>query len=536
MEGNLLRPAAMNLVQLLSDRAVAHPDRVALIDRLPGRSRRTTYGQLERASQQLAQQLQQRGLQPGDGVLLLQPVAAELYAAIAAILRLGLVGIVLDPAANLAANLAQFPPRALLASRRALLLRWRYPILRQIPHVILTDDPYAGIDAAPPTAPLHGCTPETPALVAFTSGSTGRPKAMLRTHGLLLAQYEALKPVLQFREGAVEATALPLFVLPNLAAGLTVLLPPVNWRAPSRTRPRAAIAALRQHQASRLLAAPALLQRLTDWSLARGLVLPELRHIFLGGAPVLPKLIAELQQWAPRAAITAVYGSTEAEPIACLSHHRIAPADLAQIRAGGGLPAGQPVADIQVQILNPRANYATLLTPADFAACAQPVGQAGEIAVSGAHVLPSYLDPADNARIKLQVGDRLWHRTGDAGYLDRAGRLWLLGRCRGCVRDRHGDLYPLAVEAIANNYPGVRRSALVSLAGERALLLELSAPVELTALRQAIAPFQIHRLECCRRLPVDRRHNAKLDYTALERWLARRRRGTHCRHRKTGIR
>ncbi|NJO20894.1 MAG: AMP-binding protein [Spirulinaceae cyanobacterium RM2_2_10] len=388
----------------------------------------------------------------------------------------------------------------------------RRPLADRFPHVLKCSRPAT---TRPPLPPPSSPSP---------SGSTARPKAMLRTHGLLLAQHQALKPVLQFRAGAIEATALPLFVLPNLAAGLTVLLPPVNWRSPGQTHAQPVINALRQHRAERLLAAPALLQRLTDWSLARGVSLPDLRHIFLGGAPVLPALVAQLQQLAPAAEITAVYGSTEAEPIASLRHTAITATDLARVQAGGGLPAGQPVAAINLRILQPQVDdSARSLSPAAFAAATQPISQVGEIIVSGAHVLSSYLDPADNARCKLRVGETLWHRTGDAGYLDTQGRLWLLGRCRGRVQDGAGTIYPLAVEAIANNYPGVRRSALVSLSGERTLLIELAAPTNLEPLRQAITPLGVHRLERCRRLPVDRRHNAKLDYAVLERWLARRR-------------
>ncbi|NJO20893.1 MAG: hypothetical protein HC838_13815 [Spirulinaceae cyanobacterium RM2_2_10] len=72
-------------------------------------------------------------------MLILQPVTADLYVVIAAVLRLGLIGIFLDPAANLAANLQQFPPRALIASRKVALWRWRYPPLRSLPLGAIAD-------------------------------------------------------------------------------------------------------------------------------------------------------------------------------------------------------------------------------------------------------------------------------------------------------------------------------------------------------------------------------------------------------------
>ena len=486
----------MNLVTLLSDRAARHPDRVALIDAPAGRWRATTYQQLEQASQRLAAYLHQQGLQPGAIVLLWPPFTADLYVAIAALLSLGLIGLVAKPGRDLAAQLNRYPPQAWICRPGARALRWRYPALRQIPCQLTVGPGWPGAIASPgcraKAAPRFAAQADTLAFITFTSGSTGPPKDCRRSHGLLWAQYQALEPVLQFPEGALEATALPLFVLPNLAAGLTVLLPPVNLAAPARSDPQRVLAALQDHRASRLLAAPGLLQVLATWALDHGRSLPHLRQIFLGGAPVLPSLLAQWQQIAPTATLTAVYGATEAEPIASLRHDQISPADLARVQAGGGLPAGQPVAAIQLRLLPPPP----AMTPV-------PAGQPGEIAVRGPHVLGR---------------EGGWHRTGDVGYLDAQGRLWLLGPWQGRV----GELYPLAVEAIANNYPGVRRSALVSGPEGPVLLVERAGPVRWAALAQALAPLGAIRLQGCRRLPVDRRHNAKLDYGALARRTHRR--------------
>ncbi|MDA0679819.1 MAG: AMP-binding protein, partial [Proteobacteria bacterium] len=60
-------------------------------------------------------------------------------------------------------------------------------------------------------------------------------------------------------------------------------------------------------------------------------------------------------------------------------------------------------------------------------------GGIGEIVVTGKHVLRGYADAARNRATKIEVDGTIWHRTGDAGYFDQAGRLWLVGRCSAAI-------------------------------------------------------------------------------------------------------
>jgi acyl-CoA synthetase (AMP-forming)/AMP-acid ligase II len=142
--------------------------------------------------------------------------------------------------------------------------------------------------------------------------------------------------------------------------------------------------------------------------------------------------------------------------------------------------------------------------------------------VSGEHVLPGYLHGIGDEETKFRVDGSVWHRTGDAGYLDERGRLWLLGRCVARIRDARGDLYPFAAETAVYQDPRVRRAAMLAHDGKRVLALEFyetPAPASLDAVRATLAWTRLDEVRLCRHIPVDKRHNAKIDYPALHRLL-----------------
>src|SRR5262249_36410595 len=116
----------MNLAHALLDQVRQRPDATAIIDPWRGRSRLTTFAQLDESAARAARLLTERGLRPGDAVLVFHPMSAELYVALLAIFRLRLVAMFLDPGAgreHIQRCCALHPPRALIASPKAHLLR-----------------------------------------------------------------------------------------------------------------------------------------------------------------------------------------------------------------------------------------------------------------------------------------------------------------------------------------------------------------------------------------------------------------------------
>jgi len=516
----------MNIAEILSEQALVRPDSIAIIDG-QGTRRTISFAELDTASARAASFLRERGVKAGDAVLVFQPMSQELYIALIALFRLGCIATFLDPSAgrrHIDACCSLHPPSALIASSKAHLLRFVSPALRRIPLKFSIGWPVPGASTwrqsmqAEPLEKIESVVAGAPALLTFTSGSTGQPKAALRSHGFLLAQHQALASTLALKPGSLDLTTLPIFLLSNLASGVTSLIPNADLRRPGSIDGAVLSSQIAKEKPASIGASPALFERLVAVP-GQSLVF---QKIFTGGAPVFPRLLSQLQTLSPEAEITAVYGSTEAEPIAHVAFHDIGAKDIEKMQNGGGLLAGKPVDCIQLRILPDK--WGQRIGPFDvndFDAASLPPESVGEIVVSGAHVLPGYLNGQGDEETKFEVDGTRWHRTGDAGYMDRQGRLWLMGRCAARIEDEHGTLYPFAVECAAMEQPGIQRTALVQRNGKRLLVVEMKEGIEVQreALIQALAWARIAEIEVLRRIPVDKRHNAKIDYPALHRLM-----------------
>ena len=516
----------MNILKIMGIHAEAHPSATALID--PRRRHPISFMELERDSARAAGLLWREGLRPGDTVLVFLPMSADLYVALLAIFRLKLVAMFVDPFAGrvyLERCCALQPPKALIASSKGHLLRFASSALRRIPRKFAVGWPVPGAISwsrwrhAVPRDVLD-CAPDTPALVTFTSGSTAQPKAAVRTHGFLLAQHQALRQALTSVPGQVIMATLPIFVLSQLASGVTSVIPDADLRFPEMVQPQRVISQVETFGVTTIVASPAYLERLAEHCARQHLTLPGLKGIYCGGGPVFPRLAKQLHQIAPAAEVVVVYGSTEAEPIACIGLADVKPDDLEGTSSGRGLLVGTPVEAIQLRILPdlwriPIGPY----NEAEFAALALPPGQIGEIVVQGKHVLSSYLHGESDGEIKFRVENSIWHRTGDAGCLDARGHLWLLGRCAACVDDRRGCLYPLAVEGAVSSHPAVRRVAFFCHLGRRILAIETRDQRAdgslVNDLKRQLAWAHIDEVRVIGRIPTDKRHNAKIDYAGL---------------------
>ncbi len=523
-----------NIAARLELKARDHPSRVAIVDRhrtwLGGRRQSVTFSELADRVAGVAAGLMERGVTRGDRVLLFVPMSLDLYVALLAVLHVGAEAVFVDAWAGRAridAAIAAAAPRAWIGNPRAQLLRFISRAVRNIPISIVVGGIWSlrRLERKMSSHSAAEVAPEATALVTFTTGSTGRPKAAARSHAFLWAQHLALAAHLRLDEHDVDMPTLPVFVLNNLAMGVTSVIPDFSPARPADIDPHVILASMREEGVTTLVASPAFCDVLCTHVLGAGSTLP-LRRLFTGGAPVLPPLVRALARAMPADAgsrAEVIYGSTEAEPVSGIDVVTM----LAFLNGPGGatrpagLCVGRPVEHIAVKIINPQDGPVELDA---FGWDAHEVidGETGEIVVAGDHVLTGYLNnPAADRINKIRDGNRVWHRTGDGGYRDAEGLLWLTGRVQQRVVRAGTVWWPLEAELRAFQLAGVRHAAYLALptSGRAVLCVEAPGAMDRNAaehsLRQLLDPWPVDAVVFLSAIPRDPRHRSKTDFAAL---------------------
>lgn len=514
-----------NVAALLRAAATNRGDAPALVD--AGGRPRWTFAGLVGAAARLAGALQANGLRPADRVALLVREPGGFVLAAAAVLWAGGAVVVpprtRSPRESLRAA-ASLAPRAVIAGYLEWALAAAVPELRRAPvRFLAVPEPLArlvgtrSVAGALAAAPIEvvDVLPDDPALVSFTTGSTGSPKPVLRTHGVLRAQHQALVGLRRPLPGAVDLAGLPLLVLHNLASGVTSVAPPRGRPAHGASLRRD----VRRLSVSTVAGFPALLEALVAGA-APG-ELPQVRAIQIGGAPVPADLLHRLRSAAPNAAIDVVYGATEAEPIAAISAEASCARDRRR-RAGEGLCVGRPVAGVEVRI-----------APLPLGPDAEPPEPPGRVAPGPSGPVDVSAGPTLNAGRILVRGARVasggaWLDTGDTGWLDAGGRLWLMGRRANVLRAAGGWLFPAQIEPVVEALDWVGAAALVNAAGTSGggrAIVACEARARGSAAQRRRWQRELEALAESRgwpvgalvlpRLPRDARSGSKIDYPRL---------------------
>ncbi len=502
-----------------------------------------TYGDIGARVRGLMTGLARAGIGAGDRIIVLVPPGPELFTLVIALFGVGATAVLIDAGMSkprIVQAMASAGARGIVSVGK-LLARW--PLLPPLWRVRRWSLDSHGRGVAPfsdlmvelapgasgEPSPALPRRPDDEGLITFTSGSTGRPKGADRTQGILLAQHHALAAHVPRRPDAVDMPCFPVVALHNLCLGITTVMPPCDLRAPASADGALVLRHARKWGVTSIAGAPAFMARLAEAGAGPGGErVPTLERYEVGGAPVTRALCAALAAGLPGAHGHVIYGSTEAEPIGGI--------EMAELLAtpGQGFLVGRPDPACAVELVSlpPEAGGSAgqggpRPLPEGLARYRVAPGQPGEVIVSGAHVNRRYVgNPGANRENKLEVGGTIWHRTGDVGHLDGQGRLWLTGRVSDLVAHAGRTLHPLIIEAALDAAPGVRRSALVAHPrapeGEVALELDGAASTDatLTAARAALAAHDLRLpIRVVATIPVDGRHNSKIDRPTLRRSL-----------------
>jgi acyl-CoA synthetase (AMP-forming)/AMP-acid ligase II len=509
--------------------------------------RSCTYSELDELSNRYARGLQSVGIGRGVRTALMVPPGLDFFALFFALFKTGAVPVLVDPGIglkHLRACLAEAAPKAFIGVGRAQLarrlLRWSPETIERTvtvgsrwPGLTARELLRRGESAAGPV--LEATRPDEMAAILFTSGSTGLPKGVVYRHRHFTAQVDMLRTAFDIRPGEVSLPTFPPFALFDPALGMTSVIPHMDPTRPAKANPALLVQAIERFGVTNVFGSPALARVLGDYAAEREITLPSVRRVISAGAAVPLDVIRTLERALPDgAAVYTPYGATECLPVSNLSSRDITPEIERATLEGAGICVGRPVPLNRVGIIpvndrpEPHLDQGRLL----------PAGSRGEIVVHGPTATDQYWRRKKQTRLAKTVDleGNIWHRMGDIGYLDDAGRLWYCGRKSQRVQVDDEILFPDALEAIFNAHPGVRRSALVGVPGPEStravLCVELAGRArkrdrariraELLGMAQQHPPARaIGTVLFHRAFPVDIRHNAKIGREKLAAWAAR---------------
>jgi acyl-CoA synthetase (AMP-forming)/AMP-acid ligase II len=535
-----------NIARHLSVMAARQPDQPAV--KIPrGRTAdgridylTLTFRELDAEVAAWAGRLQHNGVRQGDRVLVLVRQGLPLIAAAFALFRLGAVPVIIDPGMgrkHFLACVARSRPRVLLGIPLAQVMSHVFRSAFATVEVRVWASGSAtsriGASSQPPALSSQPVSSEAADLAAilFTSGSTGAPKGVCYEHGMFEAQIRLVRDAYGIQPGEIDLPMLPIFALFNPALGLTTVVPEINPSRPAEVDPAKIVRAIQQENVTTSFGSPTLWRKIFDHCLAHNLTLPSLRRVLCAGAAVPASLWRDAPRVLTQGRLHSPYGATEALPIATVSSAEATGDLMAGSLVGRALPRNR----VKIIALH-EGPIATLEKTRELSR-----GEIGEIIVTGPTVtktydaLPEATALAKIAGVQPDGSPTIWHRMGDAGYLDVGGTLWFCGRIAERVITPKGDMHTEPCEQVFRRHPAVARCALIGL-GERgwqepAIVVQLQpgqteAPATLAAEFRVLARQHPHTAAIQRfffhpSLPVDVRHNAKIHRLTLAAWAAR---------------
>ncbi|MFO6422177.1 fatty acid CoA ligase family protein [Motilimonas sp. KMU-193] len=540
---------AVNIANHLTTMANQHPDKLAIAIQqhsLFGKVAHYTelnFAQLEAEADLCAWALHQHGVQSGDKVVLMVTPSVDFFALTFALFRLGAIPVFVDPGMgikNLKQCFAEAAPDVFIGIDKAHIARLLFGWGRASIRINITVGQLgfcAKLARLKAKVSATSCFPaavaasKQMAAILFTSGSTGIPKGVVYSHCMFNAQIDALRQDYGISPGERDLATFPLFALFGPALGMASIIPDMDASQPIKANPNYIFAAIERYHCSNLFANPALMEVLGQAGQKQNVRLTSLKRVISAGAPATPASIARFETLLNDSTqVWTSYGATESLPVSKIGSHELLRDTQVITDQGGGICVGYLVGDLKVRIIAITDEVIQTMSQA------QPLatGQIGEICVQGPVVSESYYQRVGaTALAKIADGKGgFYHRMGDVGYLDDAGRLWMCGRKSHRVTLQNTELYTLSCERIFNLHPDVNRTALVTVkvAGIRKayLCVELNPAAQVNQdelfmqLKQLgeqykhtseVEGFLVHP-----KFPVDVRHNAKIFREKLTVW------------------
>ena len=374
-------------------------------------TRSLTYQDLIDHSRRGAAGLAALRVQRGQVVALHMPNVPEFAAALLAVFRAGAAALPCSPLATqdeLAAQLSLTRASVVITTSTLESLARAAAERTSVKHVICSLPAHRG---NAPGQPRIRAT--DPAIIALSSGTTGPPKGAVLTHGGIVSNLRLAAQALPLDTNDVLLALAPFahvmglcgLLLRGMAAGATVVTMP-------RFAPEEFLHALSRHRVTQTIVPPSIIDFLATSPAVDRHDLSALRVLYVGGAGATAEVECACADRLG-CVVAQGYGMTEGGPMIAVNPI----VDKNRVRYGS---AGLPLGGVQIRIVDPEDG--TVLG----------VGATGEIHVSSPALMAGYLnDPESTA---LTIDDAGWLHTGDLGYLDSDGYLWIIDRLKDLLK------------------------------------------------------------------------------------------------------
>lgn len=517
----------MNLYDRFEQNVHIHPHKPAFIYFDRHKWMTLTYQDIFDKTQRFIRGLEAGHYTPGITAALLTPPSADFFPFALALLKLGIVPILLEPALGIKKIreiYAESKPDIFVGNTLTHTLRIIFGWGRDSVKHNLTIQRVEGQKSKfNPSSIVHRSSSEIAAII-YTSGSTGLPKGAIYTQENLAAQLELLKNTFDIASDEVDLPAFPLYALIDLLLGVTSVIPDITFPMPGKTDPAKVIGAIQKFNVTNMFASPVVLDLLSSFaehnqSSSQPILLSSLKRIITAGAPATIDLQKHFRHLlADHTSLYGIYGATETLPIAKVESREVFTLE-EKTKNGAGICLGKPIEGVTVRIIpitdGPIEEWQDSLT-------VKP-NVVGEITVQSGATTRGYIHKKDANRIsKIKDRSEIIHRMGDVGYFDDEGRLWYCGRKSHRVQIKDDVLFTEQIENIFNAHPQVFRTALVGVDGEPVLWVELNRrhPKSLTTSDvldelKALADShpqaaRIRTFLFLKKFPTDVRHNSKI--------------------------
>lgn len=507
-EKNVAAPSdqMLDLNEAIRRRAVTTPEDMAVFN--ANNKTHTTWSELSLLISRCRENLVQRGAKPGSRVAILTPFDANTIACIYACWAEGIVPVVADPGlgiSNMRRALRESRPQFVLTSRATRVVARFLHLAYRAQRV----DIKKIIQGRGGRHDVVLMSDDALAAVLYTSGATGPAKGVQYTHGQLRALAHAIQQQFSIRDDDGIAAAYLPFALYGPAWGVAVGLPKINVLAPGKLTAQHLRDALDGVNGKVLFAAPAPLRNV----IKDGEVFADVRCVMSAGAPVGDALLRDVQRSFPNAQLFSPYGMTEM----LIVTDGVRNSEVVSY----GVPVGQPLPNVEVMILPIGVTGADVVRP-------HGEGDTGEVFVRGPWLSKGYDQHwKRNRDARIFYNGYEWHRTGDVGHI-KSG-LFIEGRVAHVISHNGEVVTPVPIEqSIEEVFPGVTAAVVGATVGQQPQIVVVfcdgatsgKADAKTAALVRDVVPG-VHTVLYKRELPVDRRHNSKIDRLALGEWATR---------------